>query len=150
MRVNRKKDVGMIIPRSHSTRRINLPLINRLTKDRETSQYIYIIESPFAELMNTMSGLNCYKSIFFITFTWISCSLKFLKESKKYRVLENIVLSTYGTVFLLISELFPSKLPILLRKTYMTFEFCFKFKEYVKKFKKICGIWNLVTYTVFK
>ena len=69
MRVNRKKDVGMIIPRSHSTRRISLPLINRLTKDRETSQYIYIIESPFAELMNIMSGLNCYKSIFFITFT---------------------------------------------------------------------------------
>ena len=136
MRVNRKKDVGMIIPRSHSTRRISLPLINRLTKDRETSQYIYIIECPFAELMNTMSGLNCYKSIFFITFTWISCSLKFLKESKKYRVLENIILSTYGTVFLLISELFPSKLPILLRKTYMTLSFVLSLRNMLRSLKR--------------
>lgn len=135
MRVNRKKDVGMIIPRSHTTRRISLPLINRLTKDRETSQYIYIIECPFAELMNTMSGLNCYKSIFFITFTWISCSLKFLKESKKYRVLENIILSTYGTVFLLISELFPSKLPILLRKTYMTLSFVLSLRNMLRSLK---------------
>ena len=136
MRVNRKKDVGMIIPRSHTTRRISLPLINRLTKDRETSQYIYIIECPFAELMNTMSGLNCYKSIFFITFTWISCSLKFLKESKKYRVLENIILSTYGTVFLLISELFPSKLPILLRKTYMTLSFVLSLRNMLRSLKR--------------
>lgn len=136
MRVNRKKDVGMIIPRSHSTRRISLPLINRLTKDRETSQYIYIIECPFAELMNTMSGLNCYKSIFFITFTWISCSLKFLKESKKYRILENIILSTYGTVFLLISELFPSKLPILLRKTYMTLSFVLSLRNMLRSLKR--------------
>ena len=136
MRVNRKKDVGMIIPRSHTTRRISLPLINRLTKDRETSQYIYIIECPFAELMNTMSGLNCYKSIFFITFTWLSCSLKFLKERKKYRVLENIILSTYGTVFLLISELFPSKLPILLRKTYMTLSFVLSLRNMLRSLKR--------------
>ena len=117
-------------------------------------QYIYITEcteypiTECPELMNTMSGLNCCKSIFFITFTRISYSLKLLQESKKYRVLENIIFSTYGIVFLLISELFPSKFPILLRKTYMIFEFCFQFKEYVKKFKNISGIWNLLTYTV--